>query len=176
MGEPPPSLADWIVLAIVDEQPSHGFAIAALTAEGGELGQVWHIPRPIVYRSLDRLTGLGLVQVEATEAGSRGPQRSILAATPAGTDAVTAWLHEPVAHVRDMRSALLTKLALLVRRGTDVTDLLSRQRDLLGPIRDALQRQHATATGFDHVLLTWRLENTEAALRFLDALGDDRRR
>ncbi|GAA2638318.1 hypothetical protein GCM10010399_84560 [Dactylosporangium fulvum] len=30
MGELPPlSLADWIVLTVVDEQPTHGFAIVA---------------------------------------------------------------------------------------------------------------------------------------------------
>ncbi|MEV0566783.1 hypothetical protein [Dactylosporangium sp. NPDC050588] len=172
MGELPPlSLADWIVLTVVDEQPTHGFAIAALTAEDGAVGRVWHIPRPIVYRCLDRLTGLALLQVETTEAGSRGPQRSILATTPAGSAAVAEWLREPVPHVRDMRSALLAKLALLTRRDEDPSGLIAAQHDILAPVRDTLRRRHAAATGFDRTLLLWRLENAEAAVRFLDAIG-----
>ncbi|GAA2593807.1 hypothetical protein GCM10010399_25490 [Dactylosporangium fulvum] len=172
MGELPAlSLADWIVLAVVDEEPTHGFAIAALTTEHGDLGRIWHVPRPIVYRSLDRLTGLGLIRVEATEAGSRGPQRSVLTTTPAGNAAVIAWLHQPVGHVRDMRSALLAKLALLARRRLDSTDLLAAQRDVLTPVHEALERQQADATGFGRVLLAWRLENVGAALRFIDTVA-----
>ena len=38
------------MLAVVDEEPAHGFAVAALTAAGAELGRVWQIPRPVVYR------------------------------------------------------------------------------------------------------------------------------
>ena len=49
------SLAEHAILAMLSERPAHGFAIARLTAPGGELGQIWHIPRPVVYRSLGRL-------------------------------------------------------------------------------------------------------------------------
>src|SRR5882672_627340 len=42
-------------LSLHDALPIYGFAIARLTAPGGELGQIWHIPRPVVYRSLSRL-------------------------------------------------------------------------------------------------------------------------
>jgi len=52
------SLPERIVLALVDEAPKHGFAVAALTAETGELGRAWHLPRPIVYRAVTRLTDL----------------------------------------------------------------------------------------------------------------------
>ncbi|MGI5239582.1 hypothetical protein [Dactylosporangium sp. CA-139066] len=54
--------------------------------------------------------------------------------------------------------------------GRDTTDLLAAQHAILTPVRDALRRQHATATAFNRVLLIWRLENTDAAVRFLDAL------
>jgi len=42
------SLPEWTVLAVVNERPTHGFAIAQLTAPQGELGRIWHIPRPVV--------------------------------------------------------------------------------------------------------------------------------
>src|SRR5262245_54564366 len=110
------SLAEWIVLALVDEGPTHGFAVAALTAEDGAVGRAWHVPRPIVYRSIDRLTDHELIRLEATVASERGPQRAVVAATPAGHRACGLWLARPVAHIRDIRSELLVKLGLLARR------------------------------------------------------------
>ena len=47
-------LAENTVLALLSERPAHGFAIARLTAPEGELGRIWHIPRPVVYRSIGR--------------------------------------------------------------------------------------------------------------------------
>jgi PadR family transcriptional regulator AphA len=162
------SLGTWIVLTIVDEAPTHGFAVAALTAEKGEIGQAWHIPRPLVYRSLDQLLQLGLVAVESTESGRRGPRRSIMTGTPAGHDAALAWLAEPVTHVRDMRSELLVKLALSMRRGLDLGPLIAEQRGVLVRVTAALERQLRTSSGFGRVLVSWRFENAQAALRFLD--------
>jgi len=51
------SLVDWTVPSVVDEAPAHGFAVAALTARGAALGQVWQIPRPVVYRAIGRRPG-----------------------------------------------------------------------------------------------------------------------
>ena len=49
------SLAEWTVLALICEHPTHGFAIAQLTTPGGELGRVWHFSKPVVYRSIAHL-------------------------------------------------------------------------------------------------------------------------
>jgi len=80
------SLAEHAILAVLSERPTHGFAIARLTAPGGELGQIWHIPRPVVYRSLGRLQDAGLITPAAVESG-RGPQRTIYTATAPGRQA-----------------------------------------------------------------------------------------
>lgn len=169
MGELPPlSLPDWIVLSLVDESPAHGFAVAALTAPDGDIGRAWHVPRPIVYRSMDRLGELGLVRIASTEAGSRGPQRSIVTSTPAGRSATEDWLRSPVAHVREMRSELLVKLALLIRRGWAAGDLIAAQRTALAPMQAALEHQRDTEAGFGRILTSWRIENVRAAMRFLD--------
>ena len=167
------SLAEWIVLTLVDEGPTHGFAIAALTAEDGAVGRAWHVPRPIVYRSLDRLGALDLVRVESTEAGRRGPRRSILTSTPAGAQAAAEWLERPVGHVRDMRSELLVKLALRLRRDLPPGPLVAAQRETVARVRAAIERQRDAETGFGRILLTWRYENAVAAGRFLDAVGEE---
>ncbi|WP_433215580.1 hypothetical protein ACQP00_06125 [Dactylosporangium sp. CS-047395] len=171
MSTPTLSLPEWIVLTLLDEEPAHGFAVAALTAEDGAIGRVWHVPRPIVYRAADRLTTAGLVHVAGTEAGDRGPQRSILGATAAGADAVAEWLDRPVGHVRDLRSEFLVKLALLTRRARALDHLVAAQRAVIAPLEPALARRRADAQGFEAILAAWRHENARAALNFLDDLA-----
>ena len=58
------------------------------------------------------------MRAESVEPGL-GPQRTIYAATPQGRQAAENWLETPVEHVRDIRSHLLLKLALLDRAGAD---------------------------------------------------------
>ncbi len=159
-------LPEWTALAVIAERPTHGFAIAALTGRRGELGRIWHIPRPVVYRALGRLTDLDLITPQSVQTG-RGPQRTLYAVTATGRDALTGWLSSPVGHVRDI-SHLLLKLALLHRCGTDPTALLRRQRATLQPILEALRVEPAAADGFDTVLRAWRSAHTAAALDFLD--------
>ena len=164
------SLAEWTVLAVVDEEPAHGFAVAALTARSAELGRVWQIPRPAVYRSIGRLEKLALV-VEVGEEQGRGPRRQIVAATDEGSAEVAQWLGAPVLHVREVRSQLLMKLALLDRRGADPAELLEAQRALLAPIVAAIDEQ-PDGDGFDATLHAWRRSAARATLEFLDRLAE----
>ncbi|SMD25637.1 PadR family transcriptional regulator [Kibdelosporangium aridum] len=161
------ALPEWTVLALLREQPRHGFAIAASTAVDGPVGRVWQIARPVIYRALDRLEAAQLIRPLTVESGP-GPQRTIYELTPAGADAVDEWLTEPVRHVRDMRSHLLVKLALLDLRGIDPTPLLRRQQDVLEPIVAALAKERQE--GFDGVLAAWRYTNASAALGFVTDL------
>jgi DNA-binding PadR family transcriptional regulator len=168
MGEPLSlSLAEWIVLALIGEQPTHGFTISQLTERDRELGRIWHIPRPAVYRALGRVEAAGMVAAETIEPG-RGPQRTIYAITPLGREAVGTWLQTPVQHVRDVRSHLLMKLALLDRAGQDPGRLLSAQRAVLVPIVSAIEAEPAIGSGFDLTLQAWRRATANAALSFLD--------
>ena len=79
-----------------------------------------------------------------------------------------AWLDTPVEHVRDVRSQLLIKLALLDRAGTDATGLLQRQKAILQPIASAIATEQPQRKGFDATLLAWRRATASAALSFLD--------
>jgi DNA-binding PadR family transcriptional regulator len=164
------ALPEWTVLAVLREAPAHGFAIAALTAPAGALGRVWQLPRPVVYRALSRLAAAGLAAPAVVESGP-GPRRTVYEITPAGTAAVDEWLAEPVRHVRQLRSHLLMKLALLARRELPLGPLIAAQREVLTPIATAIAAEGDDAKGFDAVLLTWRHSNVTAALRFLDEIG-----
>jgi DNA-binding PadR family transcriptional regulator len=165
------SFTDWIVLALIAERPCHGFAIATLTAEGGDIGEIWQIPQPVVYRSLNHLAEQGLVHPVSVEDGDRGPRRTVFAASRSGAEAVAQWLAQPAAHVREVRSELLVKLALLHRRGENPLPLVDRQRAVIVPIEAALSEKAARLEDFADVVALWRLEGARAALRFLDSLG-----
>jgi DNA-binding PadR family transcriptional regulator len=163
------SLTEWLVLSLTGEAPTHGFAIARLLGQHGELGQVWRVPKPVIYRGLARLEQLGLVHAVGEQATSLGPARSMLEATPDGRAAAAAWLGTPVRHLRDVRSELMVKLALLDRWGADPRPLLAAQQDQLAPIAAALAKRLGSADGFERILILWRHETVSAALRFLDA-------
>jgi len=164
------SLAEWLVLCLVSQEPVHGFALAALLAPDGRVGMVWHVRKAVVYRAAQRLERLGLITVEDKQVTSLGPPRARLSATPEGHRAAHRWLRQPVAHPRDVRSELLLKLALLSRAGADPRDLLRAQRRQLIPVAEGLAGQLRSATGFDQALTRWRHESACATLRFLDTL------
>jgi DNA-binding PadR family transcriptional regulator len=166
---PEMSLPEWLVLAILSQQPAHGFAVAQLTAPDGDLGRVWQIQKAVVYRAIGRLLDADLIAAEGTEPG-QGPQRTVYTATPPGSAAAARWLHTPVEHVRDIRSHLLLKLALLDRAGDDPADLLDAQQAVLEPIAAAIEARHAASAGFDATLLAWRRATAVAALDFIDRI------
>lgn len=168
--EPSLSLPEWLVLAILCQHPMHGFAVAQLTATDGELGRVWQIPKAVIYRAIGRLEEAGLVTPQCTQPG-QGPQRTVYAATEPGMRASGEWLQTPVDHVREIRSHLLLKLALLDRAGRDPAGLIRRQRAVLEPIVRAMADRPAAGDGFDAILLAWRRANAAAALDFLEAIS-----
>jgi DNA-binding PadR family transcriptional regulator len=167
------SLAEWLVLCLVSEAPTHGFALARTLSEEGDLGQIWRVPKPVIYRALQRLETAGLVETVELQPSSEGPVRSLVDVTQAGRNAAAAWLTKPVRHNRDIRSELLMKLALLDRAGADPAPLLAAQREQLEPVADALQVKLAESAGFDRMIILWRWQTIAATLRFLeDALRE----
>jgi DNA-binding PadR family transcriptional regulator len=167
---------EWAVLALLVEGPSHGFALARAMAPEGEVGKIWSVRRPLVYRAVDNLTGMGLVRPAGTVPSRSGPQRTVLEATPAGKRALARWLRQPVAHVRDARSLLMLKLLFLTRRDADLEPLLTAQREHFGELAERLTGAAAAAEGFDRALLLWRLESTAASIRFVETMLGERAR
>jgi DNA-binding PadR family transcriptional regulator len=110
------SLADWAVLAIVTEGPTHGWPIVLELRADGALGRVWTVARAVVYRSLTTLTSQGLLEECGEAPGVRGPQRTIVRATRAGRRAAAVARHARRAR-GDVRTELLLKLALLACAG-----------------------------------------------------------
>ena len=156
------------MLALVAESPTHGFAVAREMAPGGDVGRVWAMRRPLVYRTLDVLAGLELIREAGTEASDAGPRRTRLEVTALGRERLDRWLSTTVEHVRDARSELMLKLLFLDRAGTDPAPLLAAQRERFAALADELETAVSEAEGFARTLALWRLESTRAAVRFVE--------
>lgn len=158
-NDPELSLADHACLAIIGEQPTHGWAIVKLLARDGELGRIWSLSRPLTYRSIDRLVAERLAT--RSEAG----RRAILTPTAAGRRRRSDWLDRPVEHLRDLRTEFLLKLALRDRAGLDQHALAN---DQLAHLRTAIDG--LTAAEPVDAVERWRRESAIAAERFLEQL------
>jgi PadR family transcriptional regulator AphA len=167
-SERPLSLREWVVLCVVCEGPTHGFALGKLFPRDGSLGRVWQVPRLAIYGALRRLERRGLVQWAGEQRTNLGPDRSLVTATRAGRREAKAWLRTPVAHGRDVRSELLMKLALLDRAGADPRELLRDQRAQFAPLATVLADRVQAASGMEHALALWRHETMSATMQLLD--------
>lgn len=169
VAEPTPlTLADRVCLALVEEGVGHGWAVGSVLAEDGELGRIWHLSRPLVYRSVETLADRGLlVRAGGTERRTR--ERVALKATAKGRTATRTWLGAPVEHLRDVRTELLLKLELLRRRGIDLHPLVEAQRAHFAE-RFARLTDAGPAAG---PVELWRREQARSVRRFLDLLLEE---
>jgi PadR family transcriptional regulator AphA len=163
---------EWAVLALLSERPTHGWALAAQLGPDGELGSVWSLGRPLVYRSIEILAERGLIEPCGHEPGTRGPNRTIYRTTCEGATSLLGWVNEPVEHVRDVRSLLLLKLIFAERIGLDPAQMLATQHGLIASGLAALEDRVRASEGSEQILLRFRLESTRAVLRFVEGLLD----
>lgn len=136
--------ADWpaenILLALLCERPMHGYELAQLVKTDAALRAIWRIELSEVYFLLRKLLKQGFIEAEAETPGA-GPRRVIYAPTPAGQAALEGWLTTPEKYPRNLRTALLARIYLALRRDpalavrlvdaqTDhLTHWLKRERD-----------------------------------------------
>jgi len=166
----PLSTSDWAVLAFLAEGEAHGFRLASVFGPEGELGQIWKIQRPQVYRALEYLVAEDLIRSTRQEEGDAGPPRTVYEVTHEGQAAVKEWLRTPVAHLREGRSDLLLKLAFLTRSGANSRPLLKAQKKVFAQVLKSLEARLETAEGVDRIVLLWRVENARSALNFIEQL------
>ena len=161
-------IGEWAVLALLCERPAHGYAIAALMAPSGDVGQIWSLSQQLTYRVLRMLQDAGLVEVSAVTPGAAAPRRTELRATPAAKRLVARWLCTPERRIRELRPTLLLKLHLLHRRGRSALPLLEAQRALLVATLAELERTGAPAEQPAALLHEWRRTMAGAALEFVE--------
>ena len=152
------------MLALLVEQPRHGWALVRELSPSGEIGRIWTLSRPLTYRAIENLAADGLIRATGSERGEGG-RRTIFASTPKGRRALDLWLYRPVRHLRDVRSELLLKLVLAQRLGRDTRPLIREQQEVFTPMI-AAQDKSADKARAD-VVDVWRRESARAIGRFL---------
>lgn len=162
------STSDWAILAVLNESPAHGFHLSHLFAKGAELGFIWTIQRPQIYRGLEHLEARGFITPLREEEGEAGPKRTVFKVTATGKRALTTWLSQPVERIRKGRSEFLLKLVFLERRKLNSKKLLKAQREQFKEVQKLYEKQLTTAKDTEGIVLQWRLENVHAALRFIE--------
>jgi PadR family transcriptional regulator AphA len=165
------SLTEWVVLALLSEAPSHGFAVARTLSRTTALGQVWTVPRPLVYRAIGRLEEQGMIAEAGEEPGDPGPPRMVYQATGKGKKAVAQWRAEPVQHLREVRTAFLAKVLLRQRAGEILAPLVAAQRAVFAPLFERLTDQFDDGE-VDRVVASWRYESSQAVARLLDRVEE----
>lgn len=158
-----PELTAKVCLAIVDEQPQHGWAIVKLLANDGAIGKIWSVTRPLTYRALESLEQAGLITPSIEEAAEpRG--RTVYTTTKIGHEKVAEWLAKPVALPKDVRTELLLKFVFRQRRQMPIAELAKQQRKLFAPMmRNETEKD---------VVALWRSEHLQAIDRFLQLVEE----
>lgn len=165
--------ADWpaenIVLALLCERPMHGYELAQTVKSDAALRAIWRIELSEVYFLLRKLLRQGFIAEHAEERGA-GPRRVLYAPTPAGEAALEAWLATPERAPRNLRTALLARIYLALRRDPALAvELVDAQREQLA---GWLEREQDRAFTDELVALIHRFRAAQvaAAIVALDEL------
>jgi PadR family transcriptional regulator AphA len=125
----------YAVLGLIDKVPgASGYELVAVA--GRSFARFWPISQTLLYRELDRLTGLGWVagtRVEQLHAPSKWTYHT----TAAGQQALAHWLATPTPATSSFRSGVLLRFFFAYRMHPD------QVRSLLADYRSALQGQQA---------------------------------
>ncbi|MFN8499436.1 MAG: PadR family transcriptional regulator [Anaerolineae bacterium] len=166
-----PLTTEHALLGFLRDGPIHGYQLYQQLTAARDLGLVWRLKEPQLYRLLSRLEEAGYVEAVYAPQTSR-PARRLLHLTDAGRDAFEAWVRAPVSHGRDLRVEFLAKLYFARQLGPDVVDrLIGGQRTLLAASRDDLADEAERIRAmrpFDWLVLEFRLGQIRAMLEWLD--------
>jgi PadR family transcriptional regulator, regulatory protein AphA len=165
--------ADWpsenVILGLLAEQPMHGYELAARVRDDEALRAIWRIERSEVYFLLGKLYKCGYI-AEGREQSESGPERVVYSATERGLKALADWLHTPEPYPRNLRTALLARVYIALRRDPRIAlELIDAQEQVL---RDWLAQAsaHSSANDVVRVVHAFRSAQVRATLEALDEL------
>ena len=169
------SLLDQVVLALLVEQPRHGYGLVAAIGDDEALSMAIAVRRPLVYRAIADLERANLIVAGRKEVGERGSSRTVFRATSKGRRLSGQWLDAVVEHPRDARLELLAKFALRSRLGFSNRWLAAAQRRQFERVATALRRSPPSQSSAAGLVRRWRYESVVAMIELLRDLetGDE---
>ncbi len=158
------TLESGLCLGLIRNGCDHGYVIAQRFLPDGDIGQIYTLSRPAVYRELQYLERVGLL-LSSEARGNRGQKMRMLRLSKRGSQIAQQWMTSPVSHIRDVRTEFLAKVILTQEAGDDAASLVRLQREFFRDTFDALLQDRETS-----VVAIWRREQVRAVSRFLDEL------
>lgn len=159
----------------------HGYDIRRALGEMSD--GLWEINPGHVYQAFRALERDGLVRLASIVPQHNLPDRKEYELTPAGREALAAWMGQPVRAERPTKDEGLLKLVFLVEQDQPeaLARFLAAQRHIYERDRDALAAQVAALPPEDRsgrLMVQAAIEDVEANLRWLAhaqaTLGDGR--
>jgi PadR family transcriptional regulator AphA len=111
------------MLGSLNYQPMSGYDLKQFTDRS--TSNFWHAELSQIYLTLKTLEKEGLI-TSASVAQSSRPDRRVYSITPAGQEALTNWLREPLTSIDQYKDTLLLKLFFSARVGRE--NLLTQLR------------------------------------------------
>ncbi len=166
---------EYILLGLIREEPSHGYALYERLKNSRELSLIWQVKRSKLYYLLDKSVGQGYLSSTIAAEGPY-PERKVYTITASGLEALEDWLHTPVRSSRYVRLAFLSKLYFLYRvPGQGAENLIQAQ---IAVCEEWLQHlsQEAAAHGRDDFIsgqvYRFRMGQIEAMVEWLENCRD----
>lgn len=162
-----------MLLALLDEEPTHGYELKRLFDE--TIGKLWPVQQAQIYNNLRLLEKDGLIELDARVEQENLPDRKNYRLTKVGQQELSTWLQTPVHTSRQLKDDLYLKLATLATvldQPTALSDLIWRQREVylqhLRELERALLDAEAGGDAVTASLLDGAILHAEADLAWLD--------
>jgi DNA-binding PadR family transcriptional regulator len=104
-----PLTIEYILLGLLNQNPSHGYLLNKELDRFKGVGLVWNIKQGKLYALLDRLEEEGLIQSRLLSTHEYPPRKEF-SLTPLGIKVYHQWMQTPVEHGREMRQFFLARL------------------------------------------------------------------
>ncbi|MFC5065343.1 PadR family transcriptional regulator [Actinomycetospora atypica] len=166
------------VLALAVEEPMHPYRMQQLIRERGKDKVVNVGQRSQLYKTIDRLTRDGLLEVRTTERPATRPERTVYAATEAGHETAITWTLDMLTaprHDFGEFTAALAYLALITPDiARDALELrLADRRAERDRVRDELERVGPHVPRFFLVEAEYALAHLETDVAWIEGLLGD---
>ncbi|MFM9451385.1 PadR family transcriptional regulator [Streptomyces europaeiscabiei] len=169
------------VLALLHYKPLHPYGIQRLVKDWGKEQVVNVRQRASLYRTIERLSGDGLIAVRETERDQQYPERTVYEVTDAGRATARAWLEQMLTVPKEEFPEFPAALSnLLLLTSDEMADVLERRVDALAEKLGGLEAAMATEAEQGLPRIT-RLESeylravTAAELEWVRAVVEDLR-
>jgi DNA-binding PadR family transcriptional regulator len=165
-----PLTLEYVLLALLDVQPLHGYELYQELQSMAGIAQIWVIKQSLLYADLDKLERIGYLASQLGQS-ENAPPRKYFQLTARGKSALDDWRNTPVRKARNLRQEFLAKLIIARKYGQgDALELIHRQRTACQAWLAELQVQEASPVEMDEwLVVSFRIGQVQGVLKWLQA-------